>query len=60
MEMGINMRAFVLARLSEPSTWRGIVLALTALGIVLSPDQADAIVAAGLAVAGLVAVLTKG
>ena len=58
--MGINMRAFVLARLSEPSTWRGIVLALTALGIVLSPDQADAIVAAGLAVAGLVAVLTKG
>ena len=48
------MRAYLLARLQEPSTWRGIMLIVTALGTALSPDQQEAIVAGGLLVAGLI------
>ena len=48
------MRAYLLARLQETSTWRGLVLIATALGYVLSPDQQEAIVAGGLLVAGLI------
>lgn len=48
------MRSYLLARLQEPSTWRGLVLIATALGAVLSPDQQEAIVTAGLLVAGLI------
>jgi len=47
------MRAFLLARSKEASTWRGITLFLTALGVPLAPQLAEAIVAAGLGVAGL-------
>jgi len=42
------------ARLSEPSTWRGIIALVTAGGVALSPDQVDKIVAAGLALIGLI------
>lgn len=41
----------------EPSTWRGIVLLLTACGANLSPEQREAIITAGLGVAGLIGVL---
>ena len=34
---------YILNRLSEASTWRGITLLLTALGIALSPEQVAAI-----------------
>jgi len=47
---------YIIARLKEASTWRGIVAIITALGVALSPDQVEAIVAAGLAVIGLVGV----
>jgi len=50
----VVMRSYLLARLQEPSTWRGLVLIATALGAVLSPDQQEAIVTAGLLVAGLI------
>ncbi len=42
-----------------PSTLRGIIGLLTAFGVVLSPDQQEAIVAGGLAVMGLVNVFRK-
>lgn len=48
------MRAYLLARAQEPSTWRGLVLIATALGAALSLDQQEAIVAGGLLVAGLI------
>lgn len=54
------MKQYLIARLSEASTWRGIVLLLTALGVSLSPEQAEAIVTVGLAVAGAAGVATKG
>lgn len=45
-------------RLSERSTWLGLVSLGTALGLALSSDQRDAIVGAGLALGGLVAAFT--
>lgn len=42
--------------LSEPSTWRGFVWLLTALGLKMDPSQAEAIVSLGLAVSGAIAV----
>jgi hypothetical protein len=37
--------SYIYARLSEPSTWRGIIALVTAAGVALSPDQVDKIVA---------------
>lgn len=51
---------YLLDRLSERSTWVGIVAILSACGISIEPDQAVAIAAAGAAVAGAVNVFTKG
>lgn len=45
---------WLLARLSENSTWRGIILTLTGLGITIKPDKMAAITATGLAVVGLI------
>lgn len=47
---------WVLRRLREPSTWRGLVWLATVAGLSLKPDQAEAIVAAGMALAGLLGV----
>jgi hypothetical protein len=46
-------------RLSEQSTWRGIILLLTALGVVISPEQAEKIIAAGIAIVGAINVFRK-
>ena len=53
------MKKYILNRLSEPSTWRGIVLILTALGTTLSPEQREAITTAGLGLVGLFGALTE-
>lgn len=45
---------FAVARLSEASTWRGIVLALTGLGVYVSPEAAAAVTSLGLGLAGLI------
>lgn len=47
---------YLIARAKEASTWRGLILLLTAVGVKLSDDQQLAICAAGLAVAGLIGV----
>jgi hypothetical protein len=52
------MKDFILARGKESSTWRGAVALLTALGVTLSPEQAEAIIALGLAVIGAIGVFT--
>jgi hypothetical protein len=44
---------FLLNRLKEASTYRGLTLLCTALGVALSPAQGEAIVAAGIALAGV-------
>jgi hypothetical protein len=47
------MKTYLLARAKEASTWRGITLFLTAMGVPLAPQLAEAIVTAGLGIAGL-------
>ena len=54
------MKSYVLARLKEPSTWRGVIYMLTALGVPMAPALADAIIAVGLALAGLIGVVAPG
>lgn len=50
------MKEYILARGKEASTWRGLVALLTAVGVTLSPEQIEAIVALGLAVIGAIGV----
>jgi hypothetical protein len=55
----MNLKAiwqYILARAQEPTTWRGLILIATALGAKLNPVHVEAIVTAGLFLAGIVAV----
>jgi hypothetical protein len=47
-------------RLSENSTWRGVILVVTALGLKLEPELQNQIVAAGLSLVGLINIIRKG
>lgn len=49
-----RLKRYLLDRAREASTWRGLVLIASALGASLTPERAEAIVTAGLAVAGIV------
>jgi len=51
------MRSYFLARAKEPSTWRGAILFLTAIGVPIAPQMAEAVISTGLAVAGLIGVV---
>jgi hypothetical protein len=48
---------FAVARLAEGSTYKGIVLALTGLGLYVRPEIAAAVTSIGLGIAGLIGVL---
>ena len=48
------MKTYILQRIKEASTWRGVILLLTAIGVPVAPAMADSIIAAGLAIAGLI------
>lgn len=50
---------YLIERLKEPSTWRGIVLLATAFGVPIAPAEGEAVIAVGLAVSGLIGVLAK-
>ena len=49
----------VLERLSENSTWRGIILVATALGVKLDPELQNSILVVGLAIMGLINIKSK-
>ena len=51
------LKLYVVNRAKEASTWRGAIMMLTALGLNISPEMADAIIGVGIAVAGAVGVL---
>jgi hypothetical protein len=53
-----NAYKFAIARLSEPSTYKGAIFILTAMGAYIRPEIAAAITSVGLAVAGLLGILT--
>lgn len=44
---------YLLERLKEPSTWRGLILIATGLGAGWSPESQNLIVSAGVALAGV-------
>jgi hypothetical protein len=46
--------AFLRHRLLERTTWMGLVALLGAVGVTLSPEAAEAVAVAGVAVAGAV------
>lgn len=50
---------YILARLSESSTWRGLAMIAGASGFAIDPSKANAIAAAGMAVAGAINVFRK-
>ena len=50
---------WLIARLKESSTWRGIVWMLTACGVTLRPEIWEQITAIGMAAAGLLGVITS-
>lgn len=52
--------AYIIERLAEPSTWRGIIMIITSLGIGVAPDLIAPIVAAGTGLAGIIGVVAKG
>ncbi len=54
-----HLMPYILARAAERSTWLGLVSLATGLGLALTPEEAQAIAAAGMAIAGLIAVFTK-
>lgn len=49
---------YLLDRLKEPSTWRGLTLLATTIGMKVSPEAADAVISTGLLIAGLIGVFT--
>ena len=51
------LKLYVVNRAKEASTWRGIVMLLTAVGLKITPEMADAIISVGIAVAGLLGML---
>lgn len=58
----MNWKAFVdfaVARLSERSTWAGLIGLVSAAGYAFGPEQSEAIMVAGMAFAGLLSVLLK-
>ena len=50
----------ILDKLSENSTWRGLILLATAAGVNLEPELQTQIVAAGLGLVGVINILRKG
>ena len=50
---------WLVARAKERSSWLGLTGLITAVGVALSPDQVEAIVTVGTAIAGAIALFTK-
>jgi hypothetical protein len=49
----------VIEIITQPSTWRGLVWVLTAIGINLNPEQSQAVITAGMGVAGIIGTFTS-
>lgn len=45
---------YLITKLQEPSTWRGFISLATASGVMITPEQTTAIIAAGLGLMGLI------
>ena len=45
---------YILERLKEPSSWRGLVLIATAFGVSVNPELLSSIIAVGTGLAGVI------
>lgn len=54
-----NDMNWIIERLQEKTTWRGIIAAATALGMALSPELKEAIIIAGIGLVGLIEAISK-
>lgn len=52
-----KVKTFILDRLDERSTWRALIALITVLGVSLTPEQTEAVIAAGVAIGALVEAL---
>lgn len=50
---------WIIARLQEPTTWGGIASLLTLVGVTVSPDLQEEIIAVGLSIGGLLMVFLR-
>ena len=50
---------YILDRLKEPSSWRGLVMITTAFGVTLNPDLVSSVVAVGTGLAGIIGFVFK-
>ena len=53
------MVAYIIDRLKEASTWRGIIAFLTVAGLSISPELGEKIIAVGLAIIGVIGMVFK-
>ena len=53
------MFKYIINRLTERSTWLGLIALATACGATIEEAMAEQIIAAGMAVAGLIGVVTR-
>ena len=49
---------YLLERLKEPSTWRGLIRLAIVGGVVIAPEHFEDFVALGLLIAGIIGVMT--
>lgn len=49
----------IMERLREASTWRGLIMLVTAFGVTVSPALSSAIVAAGVSLVSLIEIFRK-
>ena len=55
-----NLLNTILEKLTENSTWRGLILIATAVGVKIEPELQESIIVAGLGIVGLINVVRKG
>ncbi len=53
------MFKYIINRLTERSTWLGLIALATACGATIEEAMAEQIIAAGMAVAGLIGIVTR-
>ena len=54
-----NVVNYLVEKLKEPSTWKGIIWIITAFGLVMSQEEKEAIAAFGMTLAGLIGVFAE-
>jgi hypothetical protein len=53
------MIEYIISRLNETSTWRGVIALLTGVGVKIRPDLTEAIISAGMSAMGIINILRK-